>query len=416
MALRATDYPRRRRSIVASLFALVAAIAFCLLYSANRTNNTQQYTSYSSLRNYNPPTKEAPLDKKQRRRRLSIDLNQFTDPKSVTLRSDADAPNYQDVAAATQQVSTPQEHFTPIDHVSRQNCQIVYILGVEGATHHGFMPIIENLGKHQGDGYRIDTDPRGLKAGLFGWFYHAKIKSWGFKVTPSVDDPEFIKHVVADSCPNDGKKHVLMEWASFPSGHEDDPRTYRVHRQHEWLGMTPEEVANSDEALSHPTSMNAFYTAYSPFVDIKFVVLHRPFLETIASHRDWDGGPEIHSNIIRGFMLMLRRFLDTHLFDVITGKRLWHLVCVERIMAKNYEGEEETNAARARILGSLAEFLGWPDGDCPHCFDDWRDSSKDPIETLGEENMPVMLEHMKWLEGIWPPPGEQGVEEQQCGI
>lgn len=336
----------------------------------------------------------------------------FNDPKSVDVKDDAPPNNA---------VQVTNEHFTPIDHESRQRCQIVYILGVEGATHHGFIPILENLARNQVDHatntpYHVDTDPRALKAGLFGWFYRSKIERWGFKITPEVDDPEFVQHVVRDSCPDDGAKHVLVEWASFPSGHEDDPRSYRVHRSHEWLQMTPEEVANSDEALSHPTSMNAFYQAYSPYVDIKFVVLHRPFLETIASHRDWDGGPEVHSNIIRGFMLMLRRFLDTHLFDLVTGSRLWRLVCVERIMAKNYDSEHDVKAARKRVLGSMTEFLGWPNGDCPHCFDDWRESTKDPLAVLGEESVPMLREHMTWLEGVWPPPGEEGVAEQQCGI
>ena len=74
-----------------------------------------------------------------------------------------------------------------------------------------------------------------------------------------MDDPAFVQTVVRKSCPDDGKKHVLIEWASFTSGHEDDPLTYRVHRQHEWLTMTPEEIANSDEALQDPRNMNSFW-------------------------------------------------------------------------------------------------------------------------------------------------------------
>mmetsp|Transcript_26830 Transcript_26830/g.49336 ORF Transcript_26830/g.49336 Transcript_26830/m.49336 type:complete len:394 (+) Transcript_26830:96-1277(+) len=391
-----TTHHRRRHSILAFLAAV--AVAGSLLFAATNNNN-QQYSS-STLRNNS--MEASPNNLHPNRRRLaSLDLAQFTDPKSVTSR--------------------PGEHFTPINHTSRQNCQIVYIMGVEGATHHGFIPIIEALARNQVDPttglkFDVDTAPSALKAGLFGWFYKTKIRKWGFKTTPKVDDPAFVQTVVRESCPDDGKKHVLIEWASFPSGPEDDRRAYRVKRQHEWMDMSPEEVANSDEALSHPTSMNAFYQAYSPFVDIKFVVLHRPFLETIASHRDWDGGPENHSNVIRGFMLMLRRFLDTHLYDLVTGSRLWSLVCVERIMAKNYDNDDEVAEARGHVISNLANFLGWPNGDCPHCFDDWRESTKDPLEVLGEKNVPILREHMKWLEGVWPPPGEEGVAEQQCGI
>jgi len=35
---------------------------------------------------------------------------------------------------------------------------------------------------------------------------------------------------------------------------------------------------------------------------------------------------------------------------------------------------------------------------------------------LGPEASAVMREHMKFLEGVWPPPGEVGVEEQQCEV
>lgn len=293
-------------------------------------------------------------------------------------------------------------------------------MGVEGATHHGFIPIVENLAKaqtdHRGKPYHVDTEPKALKAGLFGWFYNGRIKKWGFSHTPEVDDPEFVQRVVQESCPDDGQKHVMIEWASFPSGQQDDKRTYRVRRQNEWLSMSPEEIANTDEALAHPTSINAFYQAYSPYVDVKFVVLHRPFLETIASHASWDGGPPTHSNIIRGFMLMLRRFLDMHVFDLVTGDRLWRLVCVERIMAKNYDTEHDVKVARRHVVANLARFLGWENGDCDQCFDGWYESTKDPLEVLGSENVEILTEHMKWLEGVWPPPGEPGVAEQQCGI
>ena len=291
-------------------------------------------------------------------RRLSIlgtDLGQFNDPKSVLLRSDAAA-------------------LLPPSKETRNRCQIVYIMGVEGATHHGFLPIIDALARQQvdinGNPYDVIINPRALKAGLFGWF-PSEIHRWGFRhETTHVDDLALVQRVLAESCPNDGKKHVLIEWASFPSGHEDDPRTYRVRRRPEWLRSTPEEIANSDSAINHPTNLHAFYEAYSKLADVKFVVLHRPFLETVASHADWDGGPETHSNVLRGFMILLRRFLDAHSYDSATGEPIWTLVCVERIFAKFYGFDEtKANEARGRVLSHLAEFLGWPRGRCPGCFD-----------------------------------------------
>ena len=60
-------------------------------------------------------------------------------------------------------------------------------------------------------------------------------------------------------------------------------------------------------------------------------------------------------------------------------------------------------------------FLGWPLSDCPNCFDVWTESSNDPLEGLEEEDLAMLVENMKYLEMAWPPPGEEGVDEQQCG-
>ena len=93
--------------------------------------------------------------------------------------------------------------------------------------------------------------------------------------------------------------------------------------------------------------------------------MHRPFLKTIASHNEWNGGPEVHSNVIRGFMLMLRRIFDARPFDLINRKRLWTLLCIDRIMGKNYNNKKEVNVARQNVLANLANFLGWLVRDCP---------------------------------------------------
>ena len=45
-----------------------------------------------------------------------------------------------------------------------------------------------------------------------------------------------------------------------------------------------------------------------------------------------------------------------------------------------------------------------------------RESTKDPKEVLGADSVAVLREHMKWMEGVWPPPGDEGAEEQRCGI
>ena len=307
--------------------------------------------------------------------------------------------------------------------IRRENCQIVYILGVEGTTHHGITPIIETLAKQQCDPesrrtcrtYQVDDEAIYLKVGLFGWNKRI-LKKWGYSegIIPDIDDPMFVQQVVERSCPNDGNKHVIIESSSFPSGQVDDPRLYRVHRQHEWLSMSPEDIANNDTAQQQPFNLTAFVGAYSPYVNIKFVVIHRPFIETIASHIKWDGGAVPHSNIIHGFLLILSRFLNTHRVDLVTGTPLWTLLCLEQIMAKNYEHVDDVEMARRNMILHLANFLGWPVKECKHCFDMWHESRKDPYVKLGDD-LENVQQHANQLIGVWPPREEELIE-QQCKI
>jgi hypothetical protein len=160
-----------------------------------------------------------------------------------------------------------------------------------------------------------------------------------------------------------------------------------------------------------------------PYADIRFVVLHRPYIETIASHADHDGNAEQHSNVLRGFMLLIRRFLDAHANDTLAPggrrRRTWTLVCVERLMSSYYGGDETArDDARRRITAHLANFLGWDHAleECNDCFDGWVESNKDHVGVLGGDNIGVLLEHMRKLGGIWPPEVEDALPEQKCSL
>jgi hypothetical protein len=306
------------------------------------------------------------------------------------------------------QLLTSSDANTDIYTSLRKNCQIVYVLGVEGSIHHGVTPIIDTLARQQidpytGNPYTVHLQPRVLRAALFGIRERRR----------SMTDPSLIQEVLDQLCPRDGNKHVIIEDSSFPCGAEDDPRSYRVHRQREWMGMTMQEIAQAELALNHPTNLQSFVDVYSPHAEIKFVVLHRPFLETVASHTDVDEGSYGHSNVIRGFMLILRRFLDAN-------PRLWTMVCVERLMSTYYEqndvvDEDHFSLARQNIVSYMAVFLGWPQMECPHCFDSWQESTKDAVKVLGEEKIMTLLDHMKELEGVWPPVVvDEALPEQHC--
>mmetsp|Transcript_5568 Transcript_5568/g.11744 ORF Transcript_5568/g.11744 Transcript_5568/m.11744 type:complete len:464 (-) Transcript_5568:107-1498(-) len=326
-----------------------------------------------------------------------------------------------------QQKRQQQQQLTQ-EQLKKDNCQIIYILGVEGAIHHGFTPILEALAKSQvdpntGKAYQVTYAPKVLRSALFGLYQEKR----------DMDDPTLIAKVFRELCPetDDGKtKRIIIEDSSFPSGAMDDPRSYRIRRQASWMTSTMEEVANDELAINHPVNLKKFYELYSQHANVQFILLNRPFLETMASHaNDWGEEVAGRSNMIRGFMLILKRFLD-HLRQEEESsnsggmrggnkkKALSTIVCADKIMSKNYESDYEATMARQHILDYLTKFLGWPSSRCPECYNTWKESKKDPAKVLGEKNLGLMLNDMKELEGMWPPLDVigSGLPEQQCSL
>ena len=64
-------------------------------------------------------------------------------------------------------------------------------------------------------------------------------------------------------------------------------------------------------------------------------------------------------------------------------------------------------------MSRLVNFLSWPRANCPLCFDDWPESTTNPIDEsvheLGQMNTDKLLKHMIFMQEVWPPldDGEQ---------
>ncbi|KAL7516906.1 hypothetical protein ACHAWX_001876 [Stephanocyclus meneghinianus] len=285
---------------------------------------------------------------------------------------------------------------------------IIYLLGVEGTMHHGILPIVESLAARQIDPltnttYNVHSRSKALRYGLFA----STGQRFGFHEPPPMDDPRLVEKVISAICPNDGRKHVVIEAASFPC--RGKFRVSRGAASRAWSKMSPEEIAESELAMEHPTNLYKFYDAYHPYADIKFIVLHRPFLETIASHRTWDDGPIGHSNIIRGFLILHSRFLNAHRLDYSSGEKVWTVVFVEKLSVRNsspwykWKDRKIVFEARQDMIRHVATFLGWPLLECTYCFNSWVDSKTDYTKVFEPELLQTLNEHMESLRGIWPP-------------
>jgi hypothetical protein len=206
--------------------------------------------------------------------------------------------------------------------------------------HHGISPVIIELAKQQSDPksgspHHVQFESRHLRYGLFGWPEWVG-REFNFDKVPAIDDPILVRKVIDVICPDNGQHHVVIEGTSFPAG-DDSSRTHlRVRRSVEWQKLSPEEIAVSRTALSHPINLDKFYDAYHRSAEIKFIVLHRPYLETIGSHPDYDSGPITHSNIIQGFLIIPSRFLNAHRYDKLNGEKVWSIFFMEELSAHFY--------------------------------------------------------------------------------
>jgi hypothetical protein len=273
--------------------------------------------------------------------------------------------------------------------------------------HHGISPVLIELAKQQQD-YHVQFESRYLRYGLFGWPDWVG-REFNYNDIPAIDDPILIQKVISQMCPNNGQTHVIIEGVSFPAGDDSDNTKLRVKRQRDWQRMSVEELSMSPTALKHPINLETFYEAYHPYATIKFIVLHRPHIETVGSHSDFDSSPIIHSKIIQGFLIILRNFLENHRNDAISGEKLWSVVRTERLAVRFYgprnkrESHKSAFEARHQIVHDIATFLGWPQKECQQCFNTWQDSNKDYAQVFSPEEMNVLREHAKNVQSIWPP-------------
>lgn len=275
--------------------------------------------------------------------------------------------------------------------------------------HHGMSPVLHELARRQidqtGTPYHVQFESRYLRYGLFG--YPAWVgNEFKYNNLPAMNDQELVQRVISAICPNNGQHHVIIEGVSFPAG--DDTSRLRVKRDKNWQKQSPQEISVTNSARNHPLNLDEFYAAYSPYAEIKFIVLNRPYLETIASHPDFDSGPITHSNVIQGFLIILGKFLEGHRHDN-SGEKIWLMINMETLAVLYYgprsqrENHKLALEAKRDMVQKIATFLRWPQTECRDCFLNWKDSTKDHTQIFSPDEISLLRQHEQRLEGVWPP-------------
>jgi len=234
----------------------------------------------------------------------------------------------------------------------------------------------------------------------------------------SFRDKSLIQHTIDRLCPDDGKTHVIIEDLDVMYRWIDREHRLRIRGKKKWSAMSMHDIVESQDAMSYPRNLELFLEAYSLFAEIHFVAIHRPFLDSLASHENWYQNINLYSNLIGGFMMILNLFLDGHTHDEVTGRKLWTLICLERLTSKYYNGnEDKMNFGRQEFLHHMVEFLSWDQSECKDCWSSWKEDSETNFDPNSVESnwMEILEVRRKELAEEWPSPRVQNENNNlQC--
>lgn len=219
--------------------------------------------------------------------------------------TDGHYPNASSSSASDGSVGGTRGHPYP------NQSQLVYLVGVEGAGHHGVFQVLQRLAAQSG--LVVLPRDKGMRAALMA---HSRQDIAG----------EFSK---SENRSPEGK-HVFLEDSSFPGGDYcrrttsasiklDCPR-YDLR----WMINTVREERREARAI----------------------LLSRPFVNQVWSHNKWDGGLRKHATVLAEYMHFISDELDN---EALMDDNLW-----ARIDYTQFDDEQCPGT-----VTRLAAFLDW---------------------------------------------------------
>jgi len=199
-------------------------------------------------------------------------------------------------------------------------CESVYVVGLEGVGHHGIGPVLASFLQHA-QGKEKARHIQKLKLSNDLSYYE-----------------NFRKY--SESCLNEEKGCVAFSGASFPSSRS--PFTNKLKSQSRWIHDS-EEQWQYLETVGHPIHIERYFNAGSKFCKVRFILLHRNFVDAVWAHRTWDTGVRGHLKVLG----MFARYIDQQLQKI--PDYAW----------KRIDYEDFWSEQRDDVLKDLCKFLEW---------------------------------------------------------
>jgi len=265
--------------------------------------------------------------------------------------------------------------------------ELLYLVGVEGSSHHGVHDILSRLGA---DRCREHNYPDVKGARRMFWLsnstkcLHAE-QAQNERTCPLVVGGEIAKNIFGSfGGRSDIRSSPIVYNSSAVLSIARDLQEVSPHKLN-FLTIQgwsfPSGLGKSKRNPPWPISISKLFDTLSPEMTVRFIVLQRPFAKCVFSHRWWDGGLVAHALKLAEYLKYFGEVLNS------IPREQWRILPVECL----YKNKE----TREKILQRLMEYLDWrPDGkiECCGCLDGWRESREHNIKKEDRRKV-ALIEH-----------------------
>lgn len=310
------------------------------------------------------------------------------------LGEDARACLMGDLVNAQQQLQAERTSLS--DQVARPSgaspgrLKVIFLAGVEGTGHHGFMPML------------LYAAVREFGAGVLAWW--RSLREVLLKTPPSERRAKLRKLLTSMQASAGQEPRIIFEWCSYPFGEE--------HRDRWASGCADPTALLREESSGNPgnsVDLREFVELFKEYADVKVLVLQRGLVASSWSHKEWDQSLLHHSRVLALF--------NEYLTGVLQGldPSTWRWVAYEDVCTAHRHG------AFGNVASTLGAFLGLPAAPLQRAFERFRPSTKDAAQEMSAAafaEVRALEEHNagRWFPALFPEQQLLGEMAQRANV